>query len=127
MAEGAFEPAPSARWPGARNPVTQFGLWEMLATWCVHAFQVSRPIEELAERLRIKLEQSWDDLDGLSAACIRGAGESFAIVSHRGGRPGETEVWLIKGEHGENAEVVFLDLFGLSEQDVTWRADHLRQ
>ncbi|HEX2317002.1 MAG TPA: hypothetical protein VHJ17_24865 [Thermomonospora sp.] len=125
MVDPSYEPAASI-YPGKRNPVQQLGLWHILSSWFEPSFMVRQPIEELAERFRIRLEESWDDLDSVKMAYIEVRGEtrreSYAIVRHVG-RPVEgTIIWLIRDEHSAEAEPLFLRTFGLTEQDVVWRA-----
>jgi hypothetical protein len=125
MADPAYEPAASIH-PGKRNPVQQLGLWHILSSWFEPSFMVRQPIEELAERFRIHLEESWDDLDDVKVAYIEARGEghreSYAIVRHLG-RPIEgTIVWLVRDEHSDEAVSLFLRTFGLTEEDVIWRA-----
>jgi hypothetical protein len=122
MADPSYEAAPSL-FPGKRNPVDQFGLWDILSTWFVRAFMVRQPIEELAGRFRIELEKSWDQLDDVKAAYIRVRRESYAIVRHLGYPGPGTEVWLIRDGHSEDAIPFFLETFGLTEEDVLWRDD----
>jgi hypothetical protein len=120
MNEAGLEPA-SMRHPEKRNPVTQFGLWEVLESWFVRLGQVRQGIDDLADRYRIELETSWDDLDIVRAAYFRVGRIGFAISRHPRNPVAGTMLWVLREDLTDSALPSLLGLFGLAEGDIMWR------
>jgi len=114
MADPSYETAPSISQGKRDDPVQQCGLWNALSSVFVESFAVRQPIEEPAERFRIQLETSFDDLDRVKAACFQVRRHAYAIVSHRGSPVQTTLVWLFREDQHEESASVFLEAFGLA-------------
>ncbi|MGP3991259.1 hypothetical protein [Streptomyces sp. 3N207] len=125
-------PGPDPDWQEAihppycigKNPAHQWSVWEH----CSPLFQLigglALPVQPVAERLRLRVERSWDGLDELDVALFRLRGFSFALSRHDGNPAGVSFVWLTQ-PHDDADEALdgLLEVVGIGEEAVAFRGD----
>lgn len=69
--EPSWQPAASPPYLTGRNPASQLGLWWYIAGDFRLIAGLSPSLEPLAERLRLHVEHSWEDLGDVDLALFR--------------------------------------------------------
>jgi hypothetical protein len=130
MSNDSDVPSPEADWepatevsPFKRNPVTQFSIWQH----AMHEYKVIaglRPqLVDLAARLRLEVEKTWEDLGQVDVAMFRVQKFSFALSRMETGPSSHVFVWVDReGVDDPDAALdLLLTVLGLSGDSVAFR------
>lgn len=121
--EPDWESAPSYQ-GGKRNPALQAGLWEYAASSFRLVAGLSPSLEVLAARLRLDIEQSWEDLGRVEAAMFRVKRIDFALSRLEGNPSPDVFVWVHHAQSDvDTALGILLDALGIGQEAVTFRDD----
>ncbi|MEU7278919.1 hypothetical protein AB0A69_09110 [Streptomyces sp. NPDC045431] len=123
--QGDGEPTTELR-AGGRSPVRQVSMYQSVA-WPLRALALlSVDLEEVARRLGLTLESSWDSRGSVRTAFFVLDGTDFVVTHHEGDAPG-THVWTRSGGPVDSAARVgsVLAALGVGPEAVsysTWGA-----
>ncbi|WP_354643963.1 hypothetical protein [Kitasatospora camelliae] len=111
--------------PGqAPHQAFQQSLWAYAVGQFRLAAGIRVPLTDLAARLRLTVEQGWDDPDVVDAAMFRIRRVDFALSGRHGDTVGETWVWIWRTEPDVEAALdLLLDSLGLGPDAVYFRGD----
>ncbi|MEV7181892.1 hypothetical protein [Kitasatospora sp. NPDC093679] len=119
--EPEWEPAPSYQ-GGKRNPAFQQSMWEFAASSFRLVAGLKPPLEALAARLRLTVEQGWEDLGPVDVAMFRVERADFALSRLEGAVVPGTFVWVRRSaEDVEGALDILLDALGLDREALAFR------
>ncbi|MFJ9139419.1 hypothetical protein OG458_40880 [Streptomyces sp. NBC_01281] len=121
--EPDWEPAPHYQ-GGKRNPALQNGMWENAASSLRLVAGLSPSLDLLAARLRLTVEQSWEDLGPVQVAMFRIQGIDFALHRPESNPRPDVFVWISRAQTDTDAALgLLLDALGIGTEAITFRAD----
>ncbi|WP_405787101.1 hypothetical protein OG753_03630 [Streptomyces sp. NBC_00029] len=122
--EADWQPATQPPYYTGKNPAYQYSVWEHSAPLFQMIGALALPVQPVAQRLRLRVERSWDGLDELDVVLFRLEDFSFAISKHDGNPLGVSYVWLTQPhEQADKALNTFLEVLGIGEDAVAFRGD----
>ena len=119
--EAGWLPAPAYR--GNPNPATQFGGWQYATARMRIVAGLRPPLRDLAARLMLTVEHSWEELGEVDYAMFELRRTVFAFSDL--GHPVHTDVcvWLDKEAPVAPALELLLEALGLGEEALSHRWD----
>ncbi|MER5880727.1 hypothetical protein ABT119_33030 [Streptomyces sp. NPDC001910] len=121
--EPDWEPAPHYQ-GGKCNPALQSGMWEYAASTLRLVAGLSPSLGLLAARLRLTVEQSWEDLGPVQVAMFRIQGIDFALHRLESNPRPDVFVWIGRTKTDTDAALaLLLDVLGIGTEAITFRAD----
>ncbi|MFF4421540.1 hypothetical protein ACFY04_12260 [Streptomyces sp. NPDC001549] len=119
-----WQPATQPPYYTGKNPALQYSLWEHSAPLFQMIGALALPVQPVAERLRLRVERSWDGLDGLDVVVFRLEGFTFAINKHDDHPLGYSYIWLTQPhEQADKALDTLLEAVGVGEDAIAFRGD----
>ncbi|MFG3257328.1 hypothetical protein [Streptomyces sp. NPDC048172] len=121
-------PGPEAGWwqassyQGNPNPALQSGLWQHASDGLRLVAGLRPPLQVLAARLLLRVEQSWEELSEVEVAMFRIRGTQFALCDMKHGRA-EVQVWIGRDADMDPALTLLLDTLGIGDEALSFRWD----
>jgi hypothetical protein len=109
---------------GKRNPAFQPSLWEYAASSFRLVAGLSPSLDALAARLRLDVEQSWENLGRVDVALFRIQKIDFALSRLEGNPCPDVFVWVSRAQADADAALdILLDALDIGRETVTFRGD----
>ncbi|GGY12927.1 hypothetical protein GCM10010326_00050 [Streptomyces xanthochromogenes] len=102
-----WEPAASYQ-GGKSNPAFQFSAWEFATRDFRVAASLAAPLTTLAERLRLKIEDTWEDLGYVQVAMFKIGSVDFALSSFRDTESDDTLIWMRLADVDSSEKIALL-------------------
>jgi hypothetical protein len=109
---------------GKRNPAFQASMWEYATSSFRLVAGLSPSLDVLAARLRLDVEQGWEDLGRVDAAMFRIQKIDFALSRLEDSPSPDVFVWVSRTQTDANAALdVLLAALGMGREAVTFQRD----
>lgn len=106
------------------NPAWQTSMWWYIAGLFREVAGLSPSLEAVASRLRLRIEQGWEDLGSVDVAMVQIDGVHFALHRMRDSASKDTIVSVIRDTEEDEAAIdILLTALGVGREALTFRGD----